>query len=146
MKKLMMLGAMLSIAGFAAPPGAAAQTLKGGVWQYKTSSHWSKGRCPAPRPGKGRVKIKRKGKRFTLLVQTGMTCKPASMCLFKGARKGKLWIASNSATVDGEGGTAKNVLKLVVRTAKKLTGSVISEYKHPSGFTCRWGFKFVATR
>jgi len=145
MKKLILLGTVLSLAGLAAPR-AEAQTLKSGVWKYRTSNHWVKGRCPAPRPGKGKVKLHRTGNRFTLDVMTGMKCSPRSMCYFKGSRKGKLWIASNHATVDKEGGKASNWLKIRVRTNTKLTGNANSEYKHPSGFTCRWGFKFVAIR
>lgn len=145
MKKLILLGTVLSVAVLAAP-AAEAQTLKSGVWKYRTSNHWVKGRCPAPRPGKGTVKILRKGKRVTVQILSGMKCQPKSMCLFRGTRKGKLWIASNSAKVDKEGGVAKNWLKIVVRSNRRLTGTANSEYKHPSGFTCKWGFKFVATR
>ncbi len=141
MKKLILLGTMLSITVLAAP--AADAQFKSGVWKYKTSGHWVKGRCPAPRPGKGKVKLTRKGSKLQVQVLSGMVCRPKSMCSFKGRRKGKLWVVSNSATVDKEGGKASNWLKFVVRTKKKLTGSANSEYKHPSGFTCKWGFKFV---
>ena len=145
MKQLILLGAMLSITTLAAP-AVAAQTLKSGVWKYRTSNHWVKGRCPAPRPGKGKVRILRKGQRFSVKVLSGMKCKPRSMCSFKGNRQGKLWVARNSATVDSEGGKASNWLRFRVRTSRRLTGTANSVYKHPSGFTCKWGFKFVATR
>jgi len=145
MKKLILLGTLLGLTVLCAPV-ASAQTLKSGVWKYRTSGHWVKGRCPAPRPGKGKVKLVRKGKRLTVQVLTGMKCSPKSMCFFKGSRKGKIWVVSNSAKVDKEGGIATNWLKIVVRTGRRLTGSANSEYKHPSGFICKWGFKFVATR
>jgi hypothetical protein len=145
MHKLILFGALASIALMTAPT-ASAQTLTSGVWKYRTSGHWVKGRCPAPVPGQGKVRIVRKGSRFTVQVLSGMKCSPASMCFFKGSRQGKVWVASNRARVDNEGGRAENVIKLVGRAGRRLTGTVSSAYKHPSGFTCRWGFKVVATR
>lgn len=145
MNKLILLGTMLSITALPAAT-ASAQTLQSGVWRYQTSGHWVKGRCPAPRPGQGKMKILRKGQTFSVKVLSGMKCSPRSMCFFQGRRQGKLWVASNHAKVDNEGGMARNWLKLRVRTSRRLTGTANSEYKHPSGFTCRWGFKIVLIR
>jgi hypothetical protein len=145
MKKIILLGTVLGVS-MAFAPRVEAQTLKSGVWNYRTTNHWVKGRCPAPRPGKGKIKILRTGKQFSVRVLSGMKCKPKSLCFFRGFLKGKLWIASNSAKVDNGGGKARNQLEFRVRTNRRLTGTDHSEYTHPSGFKCQWGFKFVATR
>lgn len=117
-----------------------------GKWQYSTSAHWHKGRCPAPRKGKGVLRFSRKGSKATLTIVSGMTCRPKGMCTCTGKIKGKQFHCKKTMKVDNEGGKAHNTIKLTQTSGNKMKGSVRSGYAHPSGFKCSWGFKLTVKK
>jgi hypothetical protein len=140
-----MLAAAFFVAGGPVPGADRAPDLSG-TWQYQTSKHWKRGVCPTGGPRRGKLAIQKKGKRFTLVIQSGSTCRPASMCRYAGTVRGRVWTASNQARVDSEGGVVRNELVLQARSKTRATGTVKSSYTHPGGMRCAWGFRITLTR
>jgi hypothetical protein len=124
---------------------AAAQDLSG-TWSYVTSGSWKKGPCPMGGEAKGKLKITVKGKTFTLVFESGRTCRPASMCTFAGTVKGRTYVGSNKAKVDSEGGTAANTLTITAKSPTSAAGTSSSSYTHPGGMRCTWGSKIALTK
>lgn len=126
-------------------PAAAGDKLTG-AWSYTTSKSWRKGPCPTGGDAKGSIKIEQKKGQVTLTIESGRTCRPKSMCAFKGTLKGDKLKVSNSAKVDNEGGTAANTIELTVKSRTSATGTSSSSYSHPGGMTCKWGSTLTLTR
>jgi hypothetical protein len=117
-----------------------------GTWTYQTAAHWHKGVCPAGGPRTGRLTIRRRGNQFILVLTSGSACRPTAICRFAGTVHGRIWKASNRATVDNEGGQVKNTLVLRAKDAKHATGTASAIYTHPSGMRCTWGFRVTLRR
>ena len=135
MYRLLLLSAVLLLA-----PRADAATLDlSGEWTYAASKCWNKGPHPMGGDTTGTIKMTQKGAKVTLVVQTGRVCRPASMCVFAGKLKGKKLLVTNSATVDSEGGKAKNSIAVVFKDADRAAGKSKSSYRHPGGMGFTWG-------
>ena len=94
----------------------------------------------------GVIEISRTGKEYDLVIVSGMTCSPESMCRFKGTFDGQAFVFKNSDTVDKEGGIASNRITLKVVSPKLLKGESRSEYRHPGGYACSWGSNVTLSR
>ncbi len=117
-----------------------------GSWNYEASMPSVKGMCPAGNPASGTCSLTKGGDGYTLVFLSGRVCKPASMCTFKGTLSGNELVLSNTDTVDKEGGTVTNALRLTVYTNGHLSGEGSSRYIHPEGFECQWSHGLTLTR
>ena len=109
-----------------------------GLWFFSTSMHTVTGVCPPGKPSIGKAMIIQKESQVTFDFISGAVCKPASVCHYTGSTSGGIVSLTNSATVDSEGGTVSNTLKLIVASSDKITGRSASKYNHPSGMGCSW--------
>ncbi|MBY4893370.1 hypothetical protein KUL25_11400 [Rhodobacteraceae bacterium N5(2021)] len=118
-----------------------------GTWNYRTANHSVAGACPNGSPMSGTLEITHSGDAVGLVLTSGATCDPGSMCIYDGAidDDGNL-IVSNTATVDDEGGTAANAIHIFFLTDDMATGHAGSGYVHPSGFECQWSYFIELTR
>jgi hypothetical protein len=114
-----------------------------GDWTWSATGAWKKGPCPAGGKGTGTLKIKHKGNKVTLVFTSGRSCRPPTMCTFKGKLAGAKLTLANAATVDSEGGKVKNSISMKLKDAKNASGSSTSSYTHPGGMVCRWGSKMA---
>ena len=117
-----------------------------GTWSYSTQGSWKKGPCPTGGEAKGELKITQKGETLTLVFVSGRTCRPASVCTFKGKVTGDRATFANSTKVDNEGGTVSNEIVLDKLSNKAAEGKSSSAYRHPGGMSCTWGSKIRLTR
>lgn len=117
-----------------------------GTWNYEASMPSVKGMCPAGGPASGTCSLTKGGSGYTLVFLSGRVCKPASMCTFKGTLSGNELVLSNTDTVDKEGGSVTNALRLTVYTNGHLSGEGSSRYVHPEGFECQWSHGLTLTR
>lgn len=122
------------------PPGISADTFDfSGSWNYSTSNHNVSGQCPNGTPMSGAIAITHANAAVGLMISSGATCDPGSMCMFDGAidESGQL-LVSNTDTVDEEGGEATNAMRLFFLSEELGAGFVASGYVHPKGFECQW--------
>lgn len=115
-----------------------------GEWNYATSNHWVKGIPPAGKPSKGILVITQSGDQFKMEFKSGMVFSPPELKYFTGKKKGEDYIFSNSATVDNEGGVAKNSCNLKMISNNHFKGKSYSEYRHRMTFN--WGFDIELKR
>jgi hypothetical protein len=110
-----------------------------GTWNYSTANHRVAGACPNGAPMSGTLALTQSAGAVGLMLTSGAVCDPASMCLFDGAidENGQL-IVSNADTVDDEGGSVANAMRLFFLSDEMGAGFVASGYVHPSGFECQW--------
>jgi len=110
-----------------------------GTWNYSTANHNVSGRCPNGQPMSGTMEITHSGAAVGLMLSSGATCNPGSMCMFDGSidDSGQL-IVSNTDTVDEEGGSAANAMRVFFLSEELGAGFVASGYVHPDGFECQW--------
>jgi hypothetical protein len=116
-----------------------------GEWNYTTSNHWAKGPVPAGKPSKGILVITPNGDPFKMEFKSGMVFNPPELKYFTGKKKGGEYIFSNSATVDNEGGMAKNTCNLKMISSNHFKGKSYSEYSN-KGITFSWGFDIELKR
>ncbi|WP_324754299.1 hypothetical protein [Roseovarius sp. Pro17] len=110
-----------------------------GTWNYSTSNHNVSGRCPNGKPMSGTMQITHSGAAVGLMISSGATCNPGSMCIFDGAiDSGGQVTVSNTDTVDEEGGEATNAMRLFFLSEELGAGLAASGYVHPDGFECQW--------
>ncbi len=109
-----------------------------GDWSYSTSDHQVSGKCPAGTPMTGILAIAEKENAIDVVVRSGAVCRPASMCSYTGEIKGVDVVVSNIDTVDDEGGSATNAMRLYFFSDTSGGGQVSSRYIHPGGFECAW--------
>lgn len=114
-----------------------------GTWNYSTGSHQVSGQCPNGEPMAGTMEITHAGAEVGLMLSSGATCNPGSMCMFDGAvgESGQL-VVSNADTVDDEGGSAANAMWIFFVSEEMGAGFVASGYVHPDGFECQWSHSF----
>jgi hypothetical protein len=110
-----------------------------GEWSYTTSNHWAKGPVPTGKPSKGILVITPEGDPFKMEFKSGMVFNPPKLKYFTGKKKSGEYIFSNSATVDNEGGVAKNTCHLKMISTNHFKGKSYSEYSN-KGMTFSWGF------
>lgn len=110
-----------------------------GTWNYSTSNHRVSGQCPNGKPMSGTMEITYSNAAVGLMISSGATCDPATMCMFDGSihQDGQL-VVSNADTVDDEGGSAANAMRLFFLSEELGSGFVASGYVHPGGFECQW--------
>lgn len=132
-------GAMLLAATLVAVPAPTLASDVGGTWGFEVAPGWKKGPCPADRRSSGEIRITQEGGAFTLAFLSGRKCRPKSMCLFSGTLSGQTLVVKNAATVDDEGGQAKNEISLTFSGPEAASGTWESSYTHPQGMECRWG-------
>lgn len=110
-----------------------------GTWNYSTSNHNVSGQCPNGTPMSGTIAITHANAAVGLMISSGARCDPGSMCMFDGAvdESGQL-LVSNADTVDDEGGSAANAMRLFFLSEELGAGFVASGYVHPGGFECQW--------
>lgn len=110
-----------------------------GTWNYSTANHNVSGRCPNGQPMSGAMEITHADAAVGLMLSSGATCNPGSMCMFDGSidENGQL-IVSNADTVDEEGGSAANAMRVFFLGEELGAGFVASGYVHPDGFECQW--------
>ena len=132
-------GAMLVVAALVAAPAPTLALDVSGKWSYEGSAGWKRGPCPAGKGGSGEIQMTQKGDAVTLVFLSGRKCRPKSMCIFAGALAGQKLVAKNAATVDDEGGQAKNEISLTFSGPEAASGTWESSYTHPQGMECRWG-------
>jgi hypothetical protein len=116
-----------------------------GEWNYTTSNHWAKGPVPAGKPSKGILVITPNGGPYKMEFKSGMVFNPPELKYFTGKKKGGEYIFSNSATVDNEGGVAKNTCNLKMISSNHFKGKSYSEYSN-KGITFSWGFDIELKR
>jgi hypothetical protein len=116
-----------------------------GEWNYTTSNHWAKGPVPAGKPSKGILIITPEGAAFKMEFKSGMVFNPPKLKYFTGKKKSGEYIFSNSATVDNEGGMAKNTCNLKMISGNHFKGKSFSEYSN-KGMTFSWGFDIELKR
>ncbi len=110
-----------------------------GTWNYATSNHWARGPVPAGKASKGILVITQSGDEFKMEFKSGMVFNPPELKYFTGKKRGQDYIFSNSATVDNEGGVAKNSCTLKMTGNNHFAGKSSSEYSQgPIKFS--WGF------
>ena len=117
-----------------------------GTWQYSTFNHKVSGRCPNGSPMDGTLAITLTGAEVGLMVTSGATCNPASMCMYSGGIDDEYMLVSNTDTVDEEGGSATNALRLHFYSASEGAGESSSSYVHPDGFECQWSHNILLWR
>jgi hypothetical protein len=117
-----------------------------GTWSYATSGNWVTGVCPVGKDSSGALEIIQTGDAFTLKLLSGAVCNPASMCSYTGTIAGAVYKASNSAVVDSEGGKVTNTITFTATSVGAASGTGGSQYTHPSGTTCTWGFNITLSR
>lgn len=83
---------------------------------------------------------------YTLVLQSGAVCKPKSMCTFTGELTGNTLILSNTDTVDNEGGSVTNAMRLFVQSNEFIHGNGSSRYVHPEGYQKHWTETMTMTR
>jgi hypothetical protein len=77
--------------------------------------------------------------------KSGMVFSPPELKYFTGKKKGEDYIFSNSATVDNEGGVAKNSCNLKMISNNHFKGKSYSEYRM-GGIAFNWGFDIELKR
>ena len=102
-----------------------------GSWNYEMVSSGGP-------PASGRCSITGGKGGYILVLLSGAVCKPASMCTFTGELSGNTSILSNTDTVDNEGGTATNAMRLTVFSNELIGGEGSSRYVHPEGYEKQW--------
>jgi len=102
-----------------------------GTWNYEMVSS-------AGPPASGMCSITGGKGVYTLVLSTGAVCKPRSMCTFTGELSGNTLVLSNADTVDNEGGTATNAMRLTVFSNELIGGEGSSRYVHPEGYERQW--------
>ncbi len=117
-----------------------------GTWNYSTANHKVSGDCPNGSPMNGTLAITREGAEAGLMIMSGATCDPASMCMFGGGLTGEYLLVSNTDTVDEEGGTATNAIQMFFSSPAQGSGSASSSYVHPEGFQCQWSHDVLIWR
>lgn len=117
-----------------------------GTWQYSTSNHRVSGDCPNGSALDGTLAITRNGTEVGLMVMSGAVCNPASMCMYSGGIDDEYLLVSNTDTVDDEGGSATNALRLHFYSAAEGQGVSSSSYVHPKGFECQWSHDILIWR
>ena len=117
-----------------------------GTWNYATSNHTVSGDCPNGSPMDGTLAITQTGSEVGLMVMSGAVCNPASMCMYDGAIDDEYLLVSNTDTVDEEGGSATNALRLHFYSASEGRGESSSSYVHPEGFECQWSHQVLIWR
>jgi hypothetical protein len=130
---------MLVVAALVAVPALTSASDVSGKWSYEASAGWKKGPCPAGKGGSGEVRMTQEGDGVTLVFVSGRTCRPKSMCTFTGTLSGRTLVVKNAATVDDEGGQAKNEISLTFFGPDAASGTSESSYTQPRGMQCRWG-------
>jgi hypothetical protein len=139
-------GAMILTAALVVVPAPTTASEVAGKWSYEVSGGWKKGPCPAGKGGSGEIRMTQEGDQVTLVFLSGRACRPKSMCTFKGTLTGQTLVVKNAATVDGEGGQAKNEISLTFSGSNAASGTSESSYTHPGGMECRWGSKLTLKR
>jgi hypothetical protein len=117
-----------------------------GTWNYSTSNHKVSGDCPNGSPMDGTLAITQTGNEVGLMVTSGAVCNPASMCMYSGGIDDEYLLVSNTDTVDDEGGSATNALRLHFYSSSEGRGESSSSYVHPKGFECQWGHQILVWR
>lgn len=117
-----------------------------GTWQYSTANHTVSGACPNGSAMDGTLAITRNGAEVELMITSGAVCDPASMCIYSGGIDDEYLLVSNTDTVDDEGGSATNALRLHFYSAAEGRGVSSSRYVHPSGFECQWSHDILIWR
>ncbi len=116
-----------------------------GSWNYTTSGNWVVGLCPLGQDASGTLTITQTGNTATMVINSGMVCDPASMCIYAGTVAENVYTFSNSAVVDGEGGMAYNTVVLIASSATEAAGNDVSSYVL-NEFSCSWGFNISISR
>jgi hypothetical protein len=127
-------------------PGNAANMDITGTWSYSTFDHRISGRCPAGQPMAGTLIIGQKENSLDVFIQSGAVCNPVSMCSYTGAIIDGNVVVSNTDTVDDEGGSATNAMRLYFFSETSGGGQVSSRYVHPEGFECHWSHYMKLSR
>ncbi|MEZ5666477.1 MAG: hypothetical protein R3F55_03395 [Alphaproteobacteria bacterium] len=117
-----------------------------GQWTYATSNHAVSGMCPLGTPMAGTLSIAVVDGAITVVVDSGATCSPASMCVYEGRIEQGAVVVSNTAVVDDEGGSASNAMQLFFTSPTAGAGRVASGYVHPEGFECQWTHDIALSR
>ncbi|MDJ0627037.1 MAG: hypothetical protein QNJ44_02155 [Rhodobacter sp.] len=117
-----------------------------GTWNYSTSNHQVSGRCPNGTPMAGTLDLTYGGGEVGLMVSSGATCNPGSMCMFSGSIMDGQLVVSNVDTVDDEGGIATNAMRIFFTSPEEGAGEVSSSYSHPDGFECQWSHRITLWR
>ncbi len=115
------------------------------TWNFSNFNHSVTGGCPNGSDATGSLVINQTGDSFTLEFTNGMTCSPASMCLFSGTVSGAEYTGSNTAVVDNEGGVATNTFIFTASSASEAAGHTVSTYVHPQ-MSCEWNFDVTLTK
>ncbi len=110
-----------------------------GTWHYEMISSGGP-------PAAGTCSLTGSKGGYTLVLQSGAVCKPKSMCTFTGELTGNTLILSNTDTVDNEGGSVTNAMRLFVQSNELITGNGSSRYVHPEGYQKHWTETMTMTR
>ena len=68
------------------------------------------------------------------------------MCRYDGGLDDEFLLLTNTGTVDDEGGTVTNALRLHFYSATEARGASSSRYLHPKGFECQWSHDLLLWR
>lgn len=140
------LGLFSALAIASSPVAASDGADLSGSWSYTRTAGSVSGMCSAGRPASGLISITQQGSKVALDIESGSTCKPASVCKFAGKLEGKNLSVTNAASVDDEGGKVANSMRLVVISDGSMKGSSSSKYTHPGGFACTWQSQITLSR
>ena len=143
MKRFLAMGLTLFASLFFAGGVFSSDLDLSGPWNFTISNTKASGPCPAGPNSSGICTIAQTGDQFHLEFVEGRVCKPDSMCTYEGTISGKEYNASNSATVDNEGGKVTNTIVFTASSAKAASGHGTSTYSHPGGMKCDWKFDFA---
>jgi hypothetical protein len=133
--KQSMFPAFLALLLLFAFPAFGAEVDLSGTWNYVTSKSWG----PHNDDTSGICVIEQEGEICTFTFKTGCRCEPKPVCSLSGKAAGKTYTFSTKDQVDDEGGIVETKMNFTVTSASSASGTSLSKYVHPSGFTMKWG-------
>ncbi len=108
-----------------------------GTWDFAKAPVSNTGPCPVMPAEQGTATVTKTGAAYGLSI-SGVTCAPATACVFTGTDVDTAYVFTNSGAADDQGGTFADTTVLQFPTDSTGGGTMVSTYSVGGSPMCTW--------